>query len=275
MQPIRSDFTFRRKNPCPTAAGTAAAFEGLRPANSYAKGKALGLQPVANSPKRRQSDPDLVPLLLAELTVTASLQETGPSREPDTPPPTPPSGISKLFAQSTATKPPFAVSTESLSPEIIDVSSLTSLRAPDPQNGTLAPLLLSSSPLVPSFPLTPPRHNLPPKPKVHLPPKPKVHLPPTLNTIPIHETTTPGAFPRASDPIAHTIPSADTSIHACAAENTPEPPKESLEARPTLIEGQGLKSAEVPEIDRPERNEESSVDAASEGGSDGEWELVG
>ncbi len=267
MQPIRSDFTFRRKNPCPTAAGTAAAFEGLRPANSYAKGKALGLQPVANSPKRRQSDPDLVPLLLAELTVTASLQETGPSGEPVTPPPTPPSGISKLFAQSAATKPPINVSTRSLSPEPTDLSSLNSLRASDPQTRLLCPLLLSTSPLVPSFSSTPPRHNLPPK--------AKVHLPPTLDTTPNFQTIPPRTSSPTSDPTAHTVLSADTSIHAGAAGNTPEPPKGSLEAISVPAEPNALEGAQVSEIDRSERNEESSVDAASEGVSDGEWELVG
>lgn len=267
IHPIRTDFTFRCRNPCPTAAGTAAAFEDLQPANSCAKGERLVLQPVAISPKRRQSDPDLVPLLLAELTVTASLQEIGSHRIPATPPPTPPSEISKLFAQSTATELPLDYSTKTLLPESIDASSPSSLRASDPQNGILSPLLLSTLPLIPSFPLTPPRQILPPK--------PTVHLPPTRNTIPIHETTTPGASAPASDPTAHSLPSADTSSHAGAAENTPEPPKESLEAISVPAERNALEGAQFLDIDRSKCNEESFMDDASEGGSDGEWELVG
>jgi len=267
LQPKQTEFTFRCERHSSTAAGTTIASEPRQPLNTQAKAKVLRLQPVALPSPRKESDLVLTPTLLAEPRVTALLQHSEDPQAPRTPPHTPPSQASPLFAHSSIHNSHPAVTTESLSPKPIDVHSTNLLRALQPQDGALQNLLLSSSPLIVNPPLQPPR-------KLRMP-KPKVHLPPTVATTPSSQTTTPCTFFPASDPLAHMVASAESRISAMAPEIAPATSKETVEAIPGPAERIETKRTEVLRADSAERSEESSVDEVSEDGSDGEWELVG
>lgn len=264
MQPMQTGFTFRCKNPSPTAAGTTVASSAQQSANTQVKEKVLATQPVALLSPREQFDSVLTAALLAELRVTALLPYSdnpqGPVTSSDIPP------LAPLFAESSIHTLPPAVSTESLSPELDNVPSTSVLQAQDRHIGAGYPLLPSSSLLETDVPLRPRR-------KLILP-KPKVHLPSTFDTTPSPQIAPlPTSFP-ASEPVAYTLTSAGGKTLGIVVEIAAETFREPLEAIPTSAEQLNSKSAHALSVDSPKRSKESSVDEMNEGGSDGEWEWI-
>lgn len=267
LQTKQPEFTFRCERHSPTAVGTTVTSEAGQLSNTQTKAKVLRLQPVALPSPRKQSDPGLNPSLLAEPRVIALLQDAEDPQAPPTPPHTPPSEASPLFAQSSIHNLHPAVATESLSTISIDVPSTGLLRVLEPQTGALESPLPSSSPLIVNPPLQPPR--------ILIFPKPKVHLPPTIDTAPSLQTAAPRTLFPASDPLAHTTTSAEGSNSAMAAEIAAATSRETPGAIPKPTERVESKRAEVSRARSAECSQESSVDEVSEEGSDGEWELVG
>lgn len=266
MQPMQTDFTFRCKNPSPTAAGTSVASSAQQLANTQVKEKVLATQPVALLSPREQFDSVLTAALLAELRVTALLPYSDNPQGPVTSCDIPPLEASPMFAESYIHKSPPAVSTESLSPELDNVPSTSVLQAQDRHIGAVYPLLPSSSLLETDVPLRPRR-------KLILP-RPKVHLPPTFDTTPSPQTAPlPKSFP-ASDPLAYTLASAGGKTLGIVVEIAAETSREPLEAIPKSAEQLRSKSAHALSVHSPKRSKESSVDEMNEGGSDGEWEWI-
>jgi len=266
IQPMQSDFTFRPKKSSPTTDRIIPLSEAWKPSDTEAEGKVLAPKPVALPSTRKQTNSVLPPLIVAEPEAPVSEQDSGHIRVPAEAPLRSPSGPSPFLPQSPLHRSPPSIPTESSSPDSISVPSISSPQSPDSVPSVLHPFLPSPSPLTTDSPLRP-RRILTPK-------KPKVRLPPLVYALPTPQTTPPDTFFPASDPLAHTVASAEGRSSAMAAEIAAVTSRENPKATPEHAELFAPKRSPISRVHSSRGSKQTSVDAASEDGSAEEWEWI-